>query len=128
MGHAILDMEWHSRDPRSIESVIAFEDEIMKDIALCSLAMEGRRPFRLATFSREDIPPDTTPINGPRCWKPMRSSFSSKKGSTTRKQRKGSKTKFWQKAGAEHPAILYRRFRGRDADPAALLRREGLEK
>lgn len=28
--------------------------------------------------------------------------------------------------GSEHPAILYRRFRGRDADPKALLRKAGL--
>lgn len=30
------------------------------------------------------------------------------------------------KGGTEHPAVLYARFRGRDADPDALLRREGL--
>jgi peptidyl-dipeptidase Dcp len=31
-----------------------------------------------------------------------------------------------EKGGSEHPAELYRRFRGRDPDPDALLRREGL--
>ena len=30
------------------------------------------------------------------------------------------------KGGTEHPAVLYRNFRGRDADPKALLRREDL--
>jgi malonate decarboxylase acyl carrier protein len=30
--------------------------------------------------------------------------------------------------GSEHPSILYKRFRGRDADPKALLRREGMIK
>ena len=30
--------------------------------------------------------------------------------------------------GSEHPSILYNRFRGRDADPKALLRRSGLVK
>ncbi len=30
------------------------------------------------------------------------------------------------KGGSEEPDVLYRRFRGRDADPTALLRREGL--
>lgn len=30
------------------------------------------------------------------------------------------------KGGTEHPAVLYRKFRGRDADPKALLRREDL--
>ena len=28
--------------------------------------------------------------------------------------------------GSEHPSILYKRFRGRDANPDALLRRAGL--
>jgi Zn-dependent oligopeptidase len=39
-------------------------------------------------------------------------------------------TKFYDcilsKGGSEHPSILYKKFRGRDADPKALLRREGL--
>jgi peptidyl-dipeptidase Dcp len=30
--------------------------------------------------------------------------------------------------GSEHPSILYKRFRGREADPKALLRRSGLIK
>ena len=32
------------------------------------------------------------------------------------------------KGGSEHPSILYKRFRGREADPKALLRRAGLVK
>ncbi|QQG37358.1 MAG: M3 family metallopeptidase [Micavibrio aeruginosavorus] len=31
-----------------------------------------------------------------------------------------------ERGGTEHPSILYRNFRGQDADPDALLRREGL--
>ena len=31
-----------------------------------------------------------------------------------------------ERGGTEHPAVLYRNFRGQDADPDALLRREGL--
>jgi peptidyl-dipeptidase Dcp len=30
--------------------------------------------------------------------------------------------------GSEHPSVIYRRFRGKDPDPAALLRRAGLIK
>ncbi len=38
------------------------------------------------------------------------------------------RTEILSKGGSEHPSVLYRRFRGRDADPDALLRREGLIK
>ena len=31
-----------------------------------------------------------------------------------------------EKGGSDHPAILYKNFRGKDADPEALLRRAGL--
>mgnify|MGYP000238730813 FL=1 len=37
------------------------------------------------------------------------------------------KNEVLSKGGSEHPVVLYRRFRGRDADPEALLRREGLK-
>jgi peptidyl-dipeptidase Dcp len=30
--------------------------------------------------------------------------------------------------GTEHPSVLYRRFRGRDSKPEALLKRSGLVK
>lgn len=36
------------------------------------------------------------------------------------------KNEILAKGGSEHPAILYRRFRGRDADPQALFRRQGI--
>jgi peptidyl-dipeptidase Dcp len=36
------------------------------------------------------------------------------------------KTEILERGGSEPPEVLYRRFRGRDADPAALLRREGV--
>jgi len=36
------------------------------------------------------------------------------------------KNEILTRGGSEHPEILYKRFRGRDADPDALLRREGL--
>ena len=36
------------------------------------------------------------------------------------------KTEILERGGSEPPEVLYRRFRGRDADPTALLRREGV--
>jgi peptidyl-dipeptidase Dcp len=127
MGHAILDMEWHSRDPLSIESVIAFEDEIMKDIALfpryggaTSVSFShifaggysaGYYSYKWAEVLEADV-----------------FELFLEKGLYDTETAQRLKNEVLSKGGGEHPAILYRRFRGRDADPAALLRREGLEK
>ena len=36
------------------------------------------------------------------------------------------KTNILSRGGSEHPMVLYKRFRGREPDPDALLRRDGL--
>jgi Zn-dependent oligopeptidase len=49
-----------------------------------------------------------------------------KKGLYSRPTANAYRREILSRGGSEHPRILYRRFRGRDADPDALLRREGL--
>ena len=48
------------------------------------------------------------------------------RGLYDRETAKRYQTEILSKGGSEHPKILYRRFRGRDADPESLIRREGL--
>lgn len=124
-GAGILDMAWHSADPSDIKDIAAFEDEATKDTSLF-----------------------------PRLAGPMSSSFSHifaggysagyysykwaevldadtfelflENGLYDQKTADSYKNEVLSKGGSEPPAVLYKRFRGRDADPDALLRREGL--
>ena len=48
------------------------------------------------------------------------------KGLYDQKAARAYRNEILSKGGSEDPSTLYRNFRGRDADPDALLRREGL--
>ncbi len=127
MGHAILDMEWHSRDPLSIESVIAFEDEIMKDIALFP-RYGGATSVSFSHIFAGGYSAGYYSYKWAEVLEADAFELFLAKGLYDRETAQRLKNEVLSKGGGEHPAILYRRFRGRDADPAALLRREGLGK
>ncbi len=120
-----LDMAWHTSNPATITDPAAFEDAETADLALF-----------------------------PRLGGPISSSFShifaggysagyysykwaevldadafalfKERGLYDAPTAESFKNEVLAKGGSEHPRILYRRFRGRDADPDALFRREGL--
>jgi peptidyl-dipeptidase Dcp len=125
VSFGLMDILWHSTDPATIKDVAEFEDE----------ATAGTRLF-------------------PRLAGPMSSSFShifaggyaagyysykwaevldadtfalfEEKGLYDPETAQKYIKEVLSRGGSEQPEILYRRFRGRDADPDALLRREGL--
>ncbi|MFK7839842.1 MAG: M3 family metallopeptidase [Bdellovibrionales bacterium] len=120
-----LDMGWHTCDPSTIDDVGEFEDKITEGLSLF-----------------------------PRLAGPMSSSFSHifaggysagyysykwaevldadtfeaflENGLYDQKTANAYKDEILAKGGSEDPEILYRNFRGRNADPDALLRREGM--
>lgn len=125
MGFSILDMEWHLRDPDTIRDLIAFEDEVMKDSLLFPRYGGPSSPSFSHIFAggysagyysykwAEVLDADTFELF-------------LEKGLYDQETATRYKNELLAKGGTEHPLILYRRFRGRDADPAALLRREGM--
>ncbi len=120
-----LDMAWHTCDPSTISDIGEFEDNATKGVSLF-----------------------------PRLAGPMSSSFSHifaggysagyysykwaevldadtfeaflENGLYDEKTARSYKDEILSRGGSEDPEILYRNFRGRDADPDALLRREGM--
>jgi peptidyl-dipeptidase Dcp len=121
-----LDMAWHTADPVTITDVAAFEDEATKDTTLfkrqagpASVAFShlfaggysaGYYSYKWAEVLDADAF-EAFEING----------------LYDRATAEAYKTHVLAKGGSEHPKLLYARFRGRDADPDALLRREGLK-
>lgn len=120
-----LDMAWHTNDPAKIHDVAAFEDAETADTTLfprlagpssTSFSHLFAGGYSAGYYSykwAEVLDADTFELF-------------LEKGLYDRATAESYKREVLSRGGSEHPRVLYRRFRGRDADPEALLRREGL--
>ncbi len=122
---ATLDMAWHTQDPSGIHNVAAFEDaETAKTTLFPRLAgptstafshifaggySAGYYSYKWAEVLDADV-------------------FEAflEAGFYDQTTAHNYMNKILKKGGSQHPKTLYRDFRGRDADPDSLLRREGL--
>jgi peptidyl-dipeptidase Dcp len=121
----ILDMSWHMADPANISDVASFEDMVLRDISLfpryagpssASFSHIFAGGYSAGYYSykwAEVLDADT---------------FEAflENGLYDQATANAYKNKVLARGGSEPPQVLYRNFRGRDADPNALLRREGL--
>jgi len=122
---ATLDMLWHTTDPSTVTDVALFEDDAVKDTTLfpriagptsCSFGHIFAGGYSAGYYSykwAEVLDADTFELF-------------KEKGLYDSESAKAYRDQILSKGGSEDPAVLYRNFRGRDADPNALLRREGL--
>lgn len=121
---ACLDMAWHSTDPADIKDVAQFEHDVtdrfsfFKERGVMSTSFThlfggGYAAGYYSYKWSEVLDADT---------------FEAFKehGLYDQKTANAYKEHILSRGGTEHPKILYKRFRGREADPDALLRREGL--
>ncbi len=125
MGLATLDMAWHTADTSAVEDVAKFEDEALKDTSLfprlsgptsTSFGHIFAGGYSAGYYSykwAEVLDADTFELF-------------LEKGLYDKETAQSYKENILTKGGSEKPDLLYKRFRGRDADPDALLRREGL--
>ena len=120
-----LDMAWHTADPAAIKDVAKFEDDAVKDVTLfprlagptsTSFSHIFAGGYSAGYYSykwAEVLDADTFELF-------------LEKGLYDTDAAKAYKSEILERGGSQHPSILYRNFRGRDADPDALLRREEL--
>lgn len=122
---ALMDLAWHSTDPATIADVAAFEDMVTKDTSLfprlagpmsTSFSHLFAGGYAAGYYSykwAEVLDADTFELFLER-------------GLYDRETANRYRKEILERGGSAHPAELYRNFRGRDPDPDALLRREGL--
>lgn len=125
VNFGVLDMAWHTTDPKKIKDVAKFEDKATKEttlfkrlagpqsVAFGHLFAGGYSAGYYSYKWAEVLDADTFELF-------------LKKGLYNRPTANAYRREILSRGGSEHPRVLYRRFRGRDADPDALLRREGL--
>ena len=120
-----LDMAWHSGDPSSITDVAAFEDKICADTMLFP-RLAGPHSVAFSHLFGGGYSAGYYSYKWAEVLDADAFEAFQEKGLYDRKTADAYKTHVLAKGGSEPPRVLYARFRGRDADPDSLLRREGL--
>ena len=126
LNFCVLDMAWHSQDPSQVDDVETFE--------------------KTATEKTKVLPTVEGTMASPRFSHIFAGGYSSgyysykwaevldadafelfqEKGLYDKETADLFRTHILERGGTEHPMELYKKFRGREPDPKALLRRDGL--
>lgn len=123
---ATMDMSWHSTDPKQITDVDLFETKVTENVRLipkipgtntsCSFSHIFAGGYSAGYYSykwAEVLDADAF-------------EYFMEKGIFNSQVAQSFKENILSKGGTEHPMELYKKFRGREPDPNALLRRDGL--
>lgn len=126
MSFSHMDMMWHFSDPKTIQSVDDFENQTLAEYRLfpavpgtntsCSFSHIFAGGYSAGYYSykwAEVLDADAF-------------EYFMEKGLFNKDVADKFKNFVLSKGGSEHPMELYKKFRGREPDPQALLRRSGL--
>ncbi len=128
IGFGLLDMAWHSTNPENIKDVDSFETAILENTNLfpsieginmsCAFAHIFQGGYAAGYYSykwAEVLDADAF-------------DYFKSKGIFDRSVADKFKEHILSAGGSEHPMTLYKRFRGQEPSPEALLKRAGLFK
>lgn len=125
VNFAILDMAWHGQDPAEIKDVAEFEDAVTAETSLFP-RLAGPMSTHFSHIFAGGYSAGYYSYKWAEVLDADAFELFSERGLYDRPTAEAYKNEILSKGGSEHPTVLFRRFRGRDADPEALLRREGL--
>lgn len=125
VGLGTLDMAWHTTDPSQIDDVAEFEDNATKDTSLFP-RLSGPTSTAFAHIFSGGYSAGYYSYKWAEVLDADTYELFLEKGLYDQKTAQSYRENILSRGGSEKPDILYKRFRGRDADPDALLRREGL--
>ena len=126
----LLDMTWYTTDPKDIESkygfdVFKFEEEVTKDTRLFPM-LAGPTSTSFSHIFGGGYASGYNSYKWAEVLDADAFDFLTENKVYDEERLMKYRREILERGGTEHPAILYRNFRGQDADPDALLRREGL--
>ena len=128
LNFGYLDMAWHDADPSGIEDPRLFEIEKTKATNLFehepnTLFSTGFAHIFAGGYSAGYYSYKWAEVLDADAFELFK-----EKGIFNTNVAKAFRQEILERGGSEHPMTLYKRFRGREPDPEALLRRDGLLK
>ena len=122
----LLDMKWHTTDPKTIKSVDGFEDSVIKDHWIFNRVAGPQSTSFGHLFGGEGYSAGYYGYKWAEALDADVFSAFEKNGLYDRKTADRLRATIYAKGGTEDPAELFKQMMGRDPDPKALFRREGL--
>lgn len=123
-----LDMGWHGIDPSDISDVKEHEEEIFKDVNLYPKVKENCMSTSFSHIFQGGYAAGYYSYKWAEVLDADTFELFSEKGIFDKETATSFKEHILSKGGTEHPSLLYKRFRGKDPKPDALLKRAGLIK
>lgn len=126
LSFGLLDMAWHGQDPRSITDLKAFETEQFANTQLYPDVKENAMSTAFSHIFQGGYSSGYYSYKWAEVLDADAFEFFQEKGIFNEEVAKKFKDNVLSKGGTEHPMTLYKRFRGQEPKPEALLKRAGL--
>ncbi len=126
LSFGMLDMNWHSVNPSGITDVKAHEEKAFEETRLFPEVKENCMSTSFAHIFQGGYAAGYYSYKWAEVLDADAFEFFTENGIFDRETANKFRDTILSQGGIEHPLILYKRFRGREAAPEALLRRAGL--
>jgi peptidyl-dipeptidase Dcp len=123
---ASLDMAWHSTDPSLIKDVDQFEDKATSELRLMDRIPGTNNSSSFSHIFAGGYSAGYYSYKWAEVLDADAFEYFMEKGLFNEDVAESFRQNVLSRGGTEHPMELYKKFRGREPDPAALLRRDGL--
>ena len=126
LSFGLLDMGWHSQDPSNIKDIKSFETEQFAATQLYPEVKENAMSTSFSHIFQGGYSSGYYSYKWAEVLDADAFEYFQEKGIFNTEVATKFKENILSKGGTEHPMILYKRFRGQEPKPEALLRRAGL--
>lgn len=128
LSFGLLDMTWHGSDPTPIENVKSFENSVMSRTDLYPVVAENCMSTSFSHIFQGGYSAGYYSYKWAEVLDADAFAFFKEKGIFNREVADRFKELILSKGGTQDPMELYVKFRGKEPDPEALLKRAGLIK
>ncbi|MBF4470184.1 M3 family metallopeptidase [Flavobacterium sp. HJJ] len=126
LSFGLLDMGWHGQDPTNITDIKAFETEYFASTQLYPDVKENAISTAFSHIFQGGYSSGYYSYKWAEVLDADAFEYFQEKGIFNKEVADKFKENVLSKGGTEHPMILYKRFRGQEPKPDALLKRAGL--
>ena len=126
LSFALLDMRWHTASPSEITNVGDFEAKAMADTRVFPMISGTNMSVSFSHIFAGGYSAGYYSYKWAEVLDADAFEFFKEKGLFNKAVATSFRENILSRGGTEHPMTLYKRFRGREPDPEALLRRGGL--